>query len=132
MGGASSIRKFAVAIEPGETKVQNLDLSGRGDDDIGRLDVAMDDAAIVRMCQGSGDLRAIPHNQLRAQALRGDQRIERGALDKLHHDEMAAAGFAHFVDGADMRIVQAGGGSRFAEEFLFRVGAALRIQREDF
>ena len=65
----------------------------------------MDDAAVVRMCQRGGDLRAIAHDQVWAQAFRWDERIERPALDELHHDEMAAASFAHFVDNADMRIV---------------------------
>ena len=77
-----------VAIKPGKTKVQNLDLTGGCDYDIGGLDVAMDDATIVRMCQSGGDLRAITQDQLWAQASRGDQQIERRALDEFHHDEV--------------------------------------------
>jgi hypothetical protein len=55
-----------IAFQPGETKVQNFDLAGGGDDDMGRLDVAMDNATIVRMCQRGGDLRAIARPPLGA------------------------------------------------------------------
>jgi hypothetical protein len=71
----------------------------------GRLDVTVDDAAVMCMGERGGDLRSVACHQLWTQASQRDQRIERSALDKLHHDEMVPGGFSHFVDGADMRVV---------------------------
>jgi hypothetical protein len=99
------LREFALAIKSGKTKVQNLHLAGRSDHDIGRLDVAVDDAAVMCMGERGGDLRSVACHQLWTQASQRDQRIERPTLDELHHDEMVAGGFSHFVDSADVWVV---------------------------
>ena len=38
------------------------------------------------------------------------------AVEKLHGDERSAIVLADFVDGADVRMVQGGGGARFARK----------------
>ena len=45
---------------------------------------------------------------------------------------MMAATLPHFVDDANMRIVQGRGGARFTEDFFFHLTGALRIRLKDF
>jgi hypothetical protein len=46
----------AVFQQLGETEVEDLGVAARGDEDVGRLDVAVDDTAGVRGVQRIGDL----------------------------------------------------------------------------
>jgi hypothetical protein len=84
-------------------------------DDVGRLDVAVHEAAGVRMVEGSGDLR--DHLHQGAQRRRGvpaafaqllQVPIERQALDELHRQPVHALGRADVVDADDVRVMQAG------------------------
>src|ERR1700693_3068795 len=84
------------------------------------------------MCQRRGDLRPVTHRQLRTQAARGNKRIERLAFYELHHDEMAPVGLTYFVDGADMGIVQGGGGSCFTKDLFSGSCCVARIRLKDF
>ena len=54
--------------------------------------------------------------------------LERLAFQQLHGDEVTPAVFANLVDGADIRVVQGGGGTSFTlktverERIFFRFG----------
>ena len=51
----------------------------------------------------------------------GDDVLERRAIEKFHGDEGAAVVFADVVDGADVGMVQRGGGAGFALEAFERL-----------
>ena len=51
-----------------------------------------------------------------------DQVLERGALDVLHRDPVAAVGLAAVVDADDVRVLEAGRGLRLAPEALDELG----------
>ena len=87
-----------------------------GQEDVPRLDVAMDDAVGVGRVQGVGDLDADVH-QLMDLERTGQQPIAQGLpLHQLHDDEGVALVIADVVDGADVRVVQGGGGARFGPQ----------------
>ena len=54
----------------------------------------------------------------------GDHVLERRAVKKLHRDEGFSAFFANVVDGADVGMVEGGGGLRFALKARQRLGIA--------
>ena len=76
----------------------------------------MDDAALMRVGQGVGDLRPVADDALRGQAIGGDERTERLPLDMLHDDEGLAFMLANLVDRADVGVVQGRGGAGFLEQ----------------
>ena len=53
-------------------------------------------------------------------------RAERLAFDQLHGDERQAVGFADFVNDADVRMIERGGGARFTHQPGAAVGSAKR------
>ena len=89
-----------------DAEVEHLRLTARGQHDVVRFDVPMDDAAVVRVAQRIG------HLCRDGERLCGRQRAARKrcgeclALDGLHDDEGAALGFADIVDRADVGMIE--------------------------
>ena len=73
---------------------------------VGRLQVAVHDAGGVRAGQPGGDVDGQPQQFVERQAAADHASAERRAVDQLHGDEDAAAGFADVVHGDDVRIAQ--------------------------
>ena len=115
-----------VEAAPRQTEVEQLGLPVRRDHDVRGLQVAVHHVVIVRVRQRAGDLRPVARHGLRGQASGRDQGIEGAALHELHRDEGAAAGLADLVDRADVRVVQARGGARLAQQPLAGRGIVLR------
>ena len=91
----------------GQAEVQNLGVAARGDKDVGRLDIAMDDPGGVRGVQGVSNLHADRQQRLDVEtATIGYARLQRGALQILHGDEGAAVLFADVMNRADVGMIQ--------------------------
>ena len=88
--------------------------------DVRRLEVAMDDAAGVERRERASMSSAIGSAWIDAQRAALQPLGERLALEQLHRDEELAVVFADLVDLADVRMVDAGRGARFAPEALAR------------
>ena len=93
-----------------EAEVEHLRLARLGDEDVGRLQVAVDDAALVRVLHGVGDSatsRALP----RSSSLLRDVVVERAAAHQLHREvglrTEARVGDARLVDLRDAGMLQA-------------------------
>ena len=85
--------------------------------DVGRLDVAMDDAALVGVAERLGDLPAqAERHRHRQLAFAGQPGGERLALDHGHHVIEDAVGLARVVHREDVRMIELGGDLDFAEE----------------
>ncbi len=54
----------------------------------------------------------------------GDGVFESAAIEKLHDDERMRVVFADFVDGADIGVIQSGGGLGFALKAFESLGVA--------
>ena len=110
--------------ELGNAEVEHLGLAAAGDEQVGRLDVAMDDGGAVRGVERIGDLDAEVEQVVERQRAARDALLERLALEQLHHHEVLALLFADVVKDADVRVTQARDDAGFAEEALERLGDA--------
>jgi hypothetical protein len=88
----------------------------------------MDDALAVGGVEAVGHVDGESEETLEFQGAAVDGVFERLAVEKFHGDEGFAIGVADFVDGADVGMVQGGGGFGFAAETF----ESLRIGGERF
>ena len=56
--------------------------------------------------------------------------FQRFALEEFHHDKRLTGMFVDFVNGTNMRMVQGGGGARFAQESFNRLFVRRRVRRK--
>ncbi len=120
----------------GDAEVGELAAARGRDHHIGRLDVAVDDAVLLRVVERVGHLRG----DLRRRGERGARQLaqhllQRASLEQLHRDVGHAGVLADVEDGDDIRMVEAAGRARFAQEALAHLvqdlGRQLRQQRLD-
>ena len=78
----------------------------------------MDDAFGVGGIEAVGNFDGEREQGFVVQRLAADQMLEGHAIEKLHGDEGLVAVLADFVDGADVGMVQGGGGAGFAAKAL--------------
>jgi hypothetical protein len=108
----------------GQAEVEDLHHIRLRHHHVRRLEVAMNDAARVGMRDGIGDLQTVAEDVCKREAAGGNQLIERSALDQLQGDVCVPVGLPNFVDRADVRMIQRGGGARFAHQAQPRVRIA--------
>ena len=89
----------------GQAEVENLRVTPRGDENIRRLDIAMDDSSGVRGIEGIGDFNAQFEQGLKLKRLAADAMLQRRAVKILHGNEVAAFVISDFVDGADIGMI---------------------------
>ena len=91
----------------GQTEVQHLDRAVRLHFDIGRFEIPVNEAALVRGLERVDDLRRVRERFAHAQT---DHRTlgERRPLHQLHHDGLDAVGVLDAVDGGDVGMVDRG------------------------
>ena len=100
----------------GETEIEDLDESAIGDDDVGGLEVAVDDSAGVRDFEGVCDLDG-PIEDVGDLELSGFEALLDGAaFDQLHGDEMKIAILPEIVDGTNIGMIECGSCASFALE----------------
>ena len=116
----------------GETEVENLDDALRRDLDVGRLQIAMDDATLVSGIEGVDNLTRDREGLGRWHWTACDAIGERRPFDQFHHQRSHVAGVFQAVNDGDVRMVQRGKRSPFAlepgESFLLACDGF----REDF
>ena len=109
-------------VEHGQPEVQDLDRAVPAEHEVGRFEVAVQDAASVRGGQDRGDLRGGGGHPGEGDVLvLVDDVVQRDALDELHHHERAGADTrivedADVVDGGRPRVLQAGHDARLVQE----------------
>ncbi len=97
------------------------------DDHVVRLEVAMDDAALVRELGRAKDLDAeVDRAGGQQRPVLRDDLLQRAALEMLHRDVVGAVPLTAVVHRHDVRVLQAGGTRRLAPEPLDE----LRVLRE--
>ena len=89
----------------------------------------MDDAARVSGGEGLGDRHGNRQELGKLEAARGNQAVERRALDQLHGEERLAVDFLDRVNRDDVGVVQRGDRAGFAREPLPVLGV---VSLEDF
>ena len=106
------------ALDLREAEVEDLGLPARGHEDVGGLEVAVDDALRVGRLEGVRDLD--PEVEERAELERPlpDPLRERLPLEQLHGDEVLPLVLLDRVDRADAGVVEGRGGAGLALEAL--------------
>ena len=110
----------------GQAEVEHLDGAIGRDRDVGRLEIAMDDALLVRRGEGLGNLPRQGHGLVQRQRPAGDAVGQRLALDEFEDQRMRLAAVLEAIDRADVRMVERGQHLRFAAE----AGEPLGVERE--
>ena len=103
---------------PGQAEIRHLRRAVRGEQDVGRLEIAVHDAALVRRVDGVGQGR---HQRRRlANRLRNplDLLSQAAALDQLHREVRPAVHLAHVVELDHVRVAQSSHRFRLAQETL--------------
>ena len=128
----------------GEAEVGEVRLAGGIDDDVGRLDVAVQHAAPVRVVHGANNLAHQPdggglvlaqagllaEGGGRAKSFRADELVQPSALDEFHAEERASLMFADVVNGDDVRVPQTAGGFRLDLDAVGDAGKSRRVGAE--
>ncbi len=111
-------------------------MAALGDEKIGGLDVAVDDAVGVRRIECVRRLNRKIEQRIEVDLLIRDEVLQRLAVEVLHGDERLAIGFANVVDGADTRMIQRGRRLRLALKsrqclLVFRHGLRQELQCDE-
>ena len=109
--------------EFGQTKVENLGVAALGDKDVCRLDVAVNDALRVCGIQSIGDVAGQRQQRFGVDGAALDAMLQGLAVEELHGDEGLAVGLTDIVNGADIGVIERGGGLGLA----LKPGQSLRV-----
>src|SRR6185295_15639985 len=103
-------------------------------DDVGRLQVAVDDSGGVGARQGVGDLNSIPQRIFETQSILADPLVERFAWHELHGDEVGGTiGQICGVDVVnvdDAGVIQGGSRFRLLHKAALAIGAGSDIRAQ--
>ena len=99
-------RRLATArFEPRDAEVHDERVAGPVNHDVGGLQVAMDDAGLVRRLQAGGDLPRDPQRlRYRQLAARVEERRQAPPVDVRHRDVLGAVDLAEVVDAHDVLV----------------------------
>src|SRR6478672_8634564 len=90
-----------------------------GEHDVGGLDVAMQNAVLMRISKRAHDLRADPHRLRNCELLFACYPLrERFTLEVRHHVEECAVNVSRIDERQDVRMLQLCGDGNFAEKSL--------------
>ena len=115
----------------GDAEIDQARAAVRGEQDIARLHVAVDHAALMGVEERLGDVGCDRDCVCgRERTLARDARCQRLAIDQLHHERRRFPGGIHVVDLDDRRVSEAGRGARLGHEPLARclVGQQVGMQ----
>src|SRR6185436_11304683 len=116
----------------GQPEIENLDAPLAGDEQVLRLQVAVDDAALVRGGKPARDLnRVVDRLGRRDPPLLLQAVAQRLALEQLHHRVDDARFVADVVDGEDVGMIERGHRPRLALEAREAIGGGVGLRGKD-
>ena len=104
-------------LGPGQSEIEQLDAVAR-DEHVGRLEIAMDDAARVDRAKRGEHLRRDRYRLGDAERAARQPLGERLAFEQFHREEQVVAILADVVDLADVRMIDARGRARLPPQSL--------------
>ena len=111
----------------GEAEIEDFRGAAFHDENVCGLDVAVQDAILVRGIERVGELDADFHCAWNRQGAAFEQTVQRLAVEEFHHNEGVALAFLDRVNGADARMIQGGSRARFPEKSFQRLRGAVRL-----
>jgi len=103
-----------------------------GDEDVGGLDVAVDNAFDVGGIEGIGNFDGEVKEAIELHGTASDEMLQRLTFQTFHGDEGLAVFFSDVVDGTDIRMIESGGGFGFAAEAAERLGILCEVVGKKF
>ncbi len=119
-------------IQLSQPEIENLGMAALGHKNVCWLDIAMDDAFGVRRVESVGNFDGNLKNAFQLYRTALDGVFEGHAIEEFHGDECFALLLTDVVDGADIRVIQCGGGLRFALETRQSLGILGNFVRQKF
>ena len=116
----------------GETEIENFGVAAISDEDVGGLDVAMNDAFRVGGVERVGDLDAEIEEQFQIEGAAVDAMLQGFAIEAFHCDVGVTVGFADIVNRADVGMIERGGSAGFAAEAFERLRVFSEIVGKKF
>ena len=117
--GGSQAREAGDLAGTHQSKISQHGLAAGVEDDVGRLDVTVDESLGMGVVQGVGDGRQQLDGSLhRHGGLFGDELSQRGAGQISHGDEVGALDFAYLVYDDDVGVMEVGCRLRLLHEAL--------------
>jgi hypothetical protein len=113
-----------------EPEVENLHLPTLRQEDVGRLEVAMEQTLRVGSVQRVRERDGFVQDGIDVERAAPKTLLERLALEQLHDEVRPAVLLADVIQGADIRVVQRRNGARFPLEPRDAVPIALRRGRQ--
>src|SRR4030095_4602316 len=102
-----------------ETEVHHLCVAARGDHDVCRFDISMNDAVRMSVCNRLRHLSSDPERLIDGRPVPFKSVLQRLAIEKLHDNKTATIVLTYFMDGADVCMVEGGGRTRlFDQSFI--------------
>src|SRR5262249_23094477 len=114
-----------------KAEVKDLHVTIADDEDVLRLQVAVDETAVVRRRKAARNLYAVLHGLAERQPPTRKPRTECFAFEQFHHGEGHAVRLPEIVDADDVRVRERGHGLRLALESCQSVWQRRR-RRENF
>ena len=110
--------EVAGGVEPfGQAEIAHERFAAAVEQDVSRFEIAMENAFAVRVLHGARDLGDERHALPRLVLQRGTYFLQTSARREFHAEEREAVfALAHFVDGQNVRMIEARGRLRFAPE----------------
>ena len=129
--GVARVAGLGSRHELREAEIEDLDLTARGQEEVPRLDVPVDDPLDVSRVERVRDLGPELRHPLRGQRGLPEELLEGRPLEQLEHEEGLVLVGPDVVEDADVGVVQAGDGRRLALEPLHGArGAGARGMEE--
>ena len=115
-----------------QAEIENFYRAALGEENICRLDVAMDDAFGVCGVERVGDLNSYVDDFIKRHGTAADAMLQRLPIKVFHRDEPLAIAFIDFVDGADVRMIQRRSRLRLAFKTRQRLRIFSHCVRQEF
>ncbi len=115
-----------------QSEIEDLCVTALGHEDIGGLDIAMDDSLTMGRVQRIGDLNGERQYGFELNRPSRDEMLERDAVEEFHGDKRLAVLLANVVDRANVGMVQRRCCLRFALEARQCLSVARNVVRQEF
>src|SRR5438552_556050 len=116
----------------GQSEIENLHAPAAHDENVSRFDVAVDDSLCVSRFQSVRYLDAKIQELVRRDRAFADPLLQALPFQQLHDDHRLVIVFLHFINRADVGVVQGGSGASLELEPLQRSGNAVDAVGQKF